>query len=126
MGLLLLRAAIGFTATVHGVLCFLASSGSFSTRWILGSLLILSGAGLVAGFLTPLAGLLMALCYLGMAFSWLPVPSWGLHDVSLVCLGMTITGIAIAMLGPGAFSFDCRLFGRREIVVPPVSRPPEA
>jgi hypothetical protein len=37
---------------------------------------------------------------------------------------MIIIAVAIALLGPGAFSFDGYLFGRREIVIPP--RPPES
>jgi hypothetical protein len=32
---------------------------------------------------------------------------------------------AIALLGPGAFSLDARLFGWKEIVIPPASRPPQ-
>ena len=33
----------------------------------------------------------------------------------LVCL----TAVALAMLGPGAYSVDAKLFGRREVVFPP-------
>jgi hypothetical protein len=29
--------------------------------------------------------------------------------------------IAISLLGPGAFSFDARIFGRREIRIPPLT-----
>jgi len=32
---------------------------------------------------------------------------------------MIVTAVAIALLGPGAFSLDGRLFGRREIVIRP-------
>jgi hypothetical protein len=32
--------------------------------------------------------------------------------------------VAVVFLGPGAFSLDARLFGRREIIIPPVSRSP--
>jgi hypothetical protein len=31
-------------------------------------------------------------------------------------------GLTIALLGPGAYSVDARLFGRREIVVPRARR----
>jgi hypothetical protein len=34
-----------------------------------------------------------------------------------------VMSVAIAFLGPGAFSVDCRLFGRRVIVIPYPSRP---
>jgi uncharacterized membrane protein YphA (DoxX/SURF4 family) len=87
--------------------------------------LIASGAALAVGFLTPAAALLVGLCFTGIALSWLPAPSWGLHGGGTVAFGMIITGVAIALLGPGAFSLDGRLFGRREIVIPPSSRPPE-
>jgi hypothetical protein len=32
--------------------------------------------------------------------------------------------VAITLLGPGAFSLDARLFGRREIIIPEAARPP--
>jgi uncharacterized membrane protein YphA (DoxX/SURF4 family) len=40
-----------------------------------------------------------------------------------LALLMVITAMGIALLGPGAFSVDGQLFGRREIVIPP--RPPK-
>ena len=33
-------------------------------------------------------------------------------------LNLAIICIALALLGPGAFSVDARLFGRREIIIP--------
>jgi hypothetical protein len=35
-----------------------------------------------------------------------------------------VMAAALACLGPGAFSLDARRFGRREIVVPHIPRPP--
>jgi hypothetical protein len=32
---------------------------------------------------------------------------------------------ATALLGPGAYSLDARLFGRREIIIPQASNPHE-
>jgi len=49
-----------------------------------------------------------------------------LHDVRLMACGMIVAAVALALLGPGAFSLDGRLFGRREIVIPPATRPPGA
>jgi hypothetical protein len=124
--LLLLRAALGLMATADGVFYLSSPSNPSSSKWLLGLALIASGVALTAGFLTPLAGLLVGLCFLGIAISWLPAPFWGMHDAKLVALWMIITAVAISLLGPGAFSLDGRLFGRREIVIPPSSRPPES
>ncbi len=125
-GLLLLRAAVGLTATAQGVFYLLGPSNPASGKWLLGFVLVASGAALAAGLFTPFAGLLVGLCFLGIALSWFPAPARGLHSVRLLSYGMIITAVALALLGPGAFSFDGRLFGRREIVIPPLSRPPES
>ena len=126
IGLLLLRAAVGLTAVAEGIFYISGPSSPTSGGWLLGLLLIASGAALTAGFLTPIAGLLLALSFLGIAFSWFPEPSWGSHDARLVTFGMIVAAAALALLGPGAFSCDGRLFGRREIVIPPSLHPPES
>jgi len=95
-------------------------------KWLLGLFLTASGLALAIGFLTAFVGPLLGLCFLGIALSWLPAPSWGARDPRLVGVGMIVAAVAIALLGPGAFSLDGRLFGRREIVIPPSSRPPES
>jgi len=122
---LLLRAAVGLAAAAVGVLYLSGSSNTSLDKWVVGLILIAGGAALAIGFLTPYAGLLVGVCFLGVAFSWFPVPSWDLHDARLVAFGMIITAAAIDLLGPGAFSWDGHLFGRREIVIPPASRPPD-
>jgi uncharacterized membrane protein YphA (DoxX/SURF4 family) len=126
IGLLLLRVAVGLAATAVGVLYLFGTSNPSFDKWLAGLTLAISGAALAIGFLTPYAGVLVGICFMGIAFSWLPAPSWGLHDARLAALGMIITAVAISLLGPGAFSLDGRLFGRREIVIPPSSRPPES
>jgi uncharacterized membrane protein YphA (DoxX/SURF4 family) len=122
---LLLRAAVGFLAAVEGVFYLSSPSKPSSGNWLLGLVLMMGGAALAAGFITPYAGLIVGLCFLGVALSWFPEPSWGLHDARLMAFGVIITAIALMLLGPGAFSLDGRLFGRREIVIPPPSRSPD-
>jgi uncharacterized membrane protein YphA (DoxX/SURF4 family) len=122
----LLRAAVGLTATAEGILYLTGPSNSSSGKWLLGLALIAGGASLAAGFFTPFAGLLVSLCFLGISISWFPVVSQGMHDARLLAFGMIITATALALLGPGAYSLDGRLFGRREIVIPPSSRPPDS
>jgi len=121
IGLLLLRAVIGLSAIAEGVLYLTSLSSPSLTLWLLGLTLILSGSALMIGFLTPLVGLFIGIHFLGIAVSWFPVPSGNLHDARLVALGLIVTTVSITLLGPGAFSLDGYLFGRREIVIPPSS-----
>jgi putative oxidoreductase len=65
---------------------------------------------LLVGLWTPVAGLLMAVAELCLTFSH-PVDPW-----SHILLGAL--GAALAMLGPGAWSVDARLFGRKRIHIP--------
>jgi uncharacterized membrane protein YphA (DoxX/SURF4 family) len=88
-------------------------------------LTIASGASLLIGFLTPVAGILVGLVSIGSAFSWLPAPAPNLFDARLSIVFATIMVAAIVLLGPGAFSLDARLFGRREIIIPHGSRSPK-
>ena len=90
--------------------------------WVITSVLIIGGVALVTGFLTPFASLGIGLCVLGMAFSWFSATPLIPSDARLITLVIVTTAVALALLGPGAFSVDGYLFGRREIVIPP--RPP--
>jgi putative oxidoreductase len=65
---------------------------------------------LLIGLWTPLAGGLIAVVELGLAWSH-PADPW-----TFVHLG--VLGGAIAMLGPGGCSVDARLFGRKNIQIP--------
>lgn len=80
---------------------------------------------LLIGYLTPVAGVLAALFCLSSAFSWFPLSSPELFpglfkDKLSATLGAIIVA-ALVCLGPGAFSLDARLFGRREIIIPNIS-----
>lgn len=70
-----------------------------------GALAVAGGALLLVGFLTPIAGLVSGVSVL--------LSGDGLSDVLVV-----IVAVAVVLLGPGAFSVDSRLFGRREVVIP--------
>ena len=122
VGLLLLRVAVGLTAGAEGIFYLLGPSGAFLARWILGFILAASGSALIIGFMTPFAGFCVGLCLLGIARAWFPGPLYGVQDSRILAVGMVITAAAISLLGPGAFSLDGRLFGRREIVIPPAAR----
>ena len=75
--------------------------------------LVAAGASalLLVGFWTPVAGVLMAIAELCLALSHSPNDPW-MH----ILLGTL--GASLAMLGPGAWSVDARLFGRKRIQIP--------
>ena len=107
-GLLFLRAVAAIAPVQHGIAGLLTAP--------LPALVIvkLVAAGAVAlllvGLWTPVAGVLMAVTELSLAFSH-PTDPW-IH----ILLGAL--GVALAMLGPGAWSVDARLFGRKRIQIP--------
>ncbi len=81
-------------------------------------LAVVAGIFLVVGLLTPAAGAAAGLSALAVAF----VP--GVSRGQACLLGapastlVAVTGAVVMLTGPGAFSVDARLFGRREIVIP--------
>ena len=69
---------------------------------------------LLVGLWTPIAGTLVAIAEVWISVSrqfWQSGDPW--YPVMLAALGVTL-----AMLGPGAWSIDARLFGRKHIDLP--------
>lgn len=125
IGLLLLRVVVGTTLLAHGILCLLSSERVTLSLSVTSTLLLLSGVCLLIGFLTPILSLLACFECLGIAFSWLPAQLMNSFDSKSALVPIIAISLAIALLGPGAFSIDARLFGWKEIVIPPASRSPQ-
>jgi uncharacterized membrane protein YphA (DoxX/SURF4 family) len=106
-------------ALVQGGFYLADSANSAPGGWLSGLLGLGAGAALLAGLLTPIAGLVVCLGVLGIGFSTVPAPMPNLFDEKLPVILTAIMTAAIVFLGPGAFSMDARLFGRREIIIPP-------
>ena len=70
---------------------------------------IAGGIFLLAGFWTPLIGALLALEQLYIAFSLYSPPS----DFTWIHIFLAVLSISLSTLGPGAWSIDARLFGRK-------------
>jgi uncharacterized membrane protein YphA (DoxX/SURF4 family) len=101
------------------------ADGSSSTfgMWVVCLLTVASGVSLLIGFLTPVTcGLTAA----GTVLIRIQAPTPNLFEARLATVFVVIMAAAIGFLGPGAFSLDSRLFGRREIIIPPRSGLPKA
>lgn len=70
---------------------------------------------LCLGLLTPIVSIIAC------AFELTALLVTGHADVRFIAVSI-LNAAAIALLGPGAYSLDARLFGRREIVFPPSTK----
>ena len=104
-GLLLLRFAEGIPSVLQGAAALSRSGATLATLPLAAD--ILSGLLLITGFWTPIGGLLQAL----VEFSSVLAGAGSEHIVR------GTIGLSVAMLGPGAWSVDARLFGRKRIDV---------
>ncbi len=102
LGLILLRVAVAVVPHLDVAGHWLASRPDWQlvVAWV-------CSAAVLAGFLTPLfaaAVAIMALTQLGSGDSVAPAVR-------------AVFAIALALLGPGAYSLDARLFGPRTVVM---------
>jgi len=78
---------------------------------------------IIIGLFTPLAAITIAT--MRSASCLVVLLATDAHKTQLVCqsLETIMSCIVLALLGPGAYSFDARLFGPRKIVIPKGRRP---
>jgi uncharacterized membrane protein YphA (DoxX/SURF4 family) len=123
--LLVLRIVAGATLVGEGTFCLFLRGHANGIQFFAAVLLLATGASILIGFLTPVLAPLAGLECLSIAFSWLPVPVLGLFDSKLVATQVIAMFAAVALLGPGAYSLDARLFGWKEIVIPAPPHKPD-
>jgi uncharacterized membrane protein YphA (DoxX/SURF4 family) len=110
-GLLVLRVALALPASIDGVL-LLAMQGPWSA--VIGLVSVLASALVLVGLWTPYAaGMLGAAQLAALLLAGFPL------ERQLLRAAMAA---ALVMLGPGAWSIDRRLFGRKRIDLP--AKPP--
>jgi len=125
LGLLLLRAAVGVVLITQGALALVNGADRTLSTWTLTLIAVGSGLSLLLGFMTPCGSVLAAMFSAAIALSWLPQDALSVVQTKQAAALVALMAAALAFLGPGAYSIDSRLFGRREIVIPPSSRCPK-
>jgi uncharacterized membrane protein YphA (DoxX/SURF4 family) len=120
IGLLLLRVATGLTLIAHA--SFIVQTQDVGIVAVaMGLLAFLSGLALLAGFLTPVASILALIIIAGTGLCWFPAFNGGVIAGNHLSLDVAVMAAAAALLGPGAFSVDALMFGRRKIIIPSAS-----
>lgn len=115
--MLLLRLMLGATTILRGAVQIWDGENPAVGSRIIGTIALVVGVSLLAGFLTPLNALIVFLAGFAATISLI---SAGNSAVEIIFLAVyvSVTALAAALLGPGAYSLDARLFGRREIIIP--------
>ena len=114
LGLLLLRALVGVTLIAQS-LAYIGSTKLSLLSWVVTALVLIIASCLLVGFMTPVAAIVIGLGAIALAASHV-------FQTNQMLLNVIVLTIAIALLGPGAFSIDARMFGRREILIPNTPR----
>jgi putative oxidoreductase len=115
IGLLLLRLTVGAMAITHDVMVF--AKGPSPAFAAFHSFLAALALMLLVGLWTPIVAALMAVSALLEALS---------HDVTWAqCVSVAFLSIALALIGPGAWSIDARLYGWKEIKLSGRERRPD-
>jgi len=86
------------------------SAGSYTGPVVLQIGGAAAGLLILGGLWTPVVGVLA-----GMVEAWIAFTQPGTQSLAIMLAGL---GISLAMIGPGAWSIDARLYGRKQLVPP--------
>jgi uncharacterized membrane protein YphA (DoxX/SURF4 family) len=117
-GLLILRISLGITILIHSVIYLTGTAGHLGWTVIAALAGIAGSLLLLIGFLTPLVSASVCLGAIFVSLSQLWSLPFDLSNIDLSAMCCILVAAAIAFLGPGAFSLDAQMFGRREIIIP--------
>jgi len=110
LALLLLRISVATIFLVSSITA--ANQSGVSSIYLLSAGISLIALSLSIGFLTPYLSVIVVASAVANLFV-------GFHSGSLIAVFHICDAAALALLGPGAYSVDARLFGRSVTVLPP-------
>jgi putative oxidoreductase len=111
LGLLLLRFGAAIPLVYFGITSVTASAPPLSLLPHL--VAAVGGFLLLIGLWTPIAGFMVAIGELWNTLS----PRVSRQEDAWICIVLAVLSAGVAMLGPGAWSIDARLFGRRRFEI---------
>ena len=118
LGLLLLRAAVGSVLVVQGITFYQEEQLTRILSLMMAAATVLVGVLLCIGLLTRFATGVAAIGMVGSIFSRFPAPKSAVFQPRSTAVLALMIAAAVAAVGPGAFSLDAHLFGRRELIIP--------
>jgi len=107
-GLLLLRLLAGGALISRGVAA--TSAGIYTAVVFLQIAGAVAGLLILAGLWTPVVGMLA-----GCVEAWLAITQPGAQSLAIMLAGLAVS---LAMIGPGTWSIDAQLYGRKQILPP--------
>jgi uncharacterized membrane protein YphA (DoxX/SURF4 family) len=114
--LLLLRFGVGGTSSVQAALLIAAAHHAVGST-LAAALAIITSLALIVGLMTPITTALLCLGGILVSIDSGIVGYVPLFESAFARLEFVVMSAALICLGPGAFSLDARLYGRREIDV---------
>jgi putative oxidoreductase len=108
IGLLVQRLLIG-SALLHYDIAHIEQPGK-AAIFVPSLIEAIAGMLMIVGLWTPMSGVLIALTEVGAVF-------WSSSDPCIAIILSTLA-LSLAMIGPGAWSIDAHLFGRKHMDIP--------
>jgi putative oxidoreductase len=118
IALLLLRSTAGSVFIAAGVSTLVRLDRATLLTGMFAATAAAGGLSLLLGLFTPVGGVLGALCSAAAVLFAIPIDTLDSVQLALAAVVVGVMAAALGLLGPGAFSIDCCLFGRRKIVIP--------